>query len=314
MVSRDWVVNDPSSDTPSIVDAVYPWFTPVPGANYSSWNTNTWNGVTTGCVVPQFHISSNADANQSTWGVDPNHGNTLIAGLNGTIQRADVVSTFIEGFDDYWENATIWRARNITETGAAVAYSQTYYDYPNQRLNIVRAHSNNPFPPNLKAEAEGADFVSGGISTTHGLYRNGNISVQKTTDRFGGWNVCSTQTGQMLRWLDVPLQGTMRFKVRAATALAGRKLHFVIDGVTYPAVNMPTTGGWQIWSTIDMGQYSFAAQSRHDVRLVWDTSGVNVNWWQIKTVALPSGNSKIVAQQRQNHHRAVRAEGGTGRH
>ena len=63
MVPGDWIKNDPSSDSPGVVDAVYPWFTPVPGPVYSTWNTHTWNGVTMGTCIPQFRISSNEDKN-----------------------------------------------------------------------------------------------------------------------------------------------------------------------------------------------------------------------------------------------------------
>ena len=45
MVPGDWIKNDPSSAAPGVVDAIYPWFTPVPGPVYSTWNVNTWNGA-----------------------------------------------------------------------------------------------------------------------------------------------------------------------------------------------------------------------------------------------------------------------------
>ncbi len=243
--------------------------------------------MTTACVVPQFYISNNADPNQKTWGIDPKHGQTLVEGLRATVGRRDVALTFIEGFDDYWENATLWRAANVAADGAALGYGQTYFDYPNQRLNLVRANSNRPFPRDLKAEAESADFVTGGVGNASRTYRNGAVSIEKTTDKFGGWNVSATRSGQVLRWLEVPLQGPMRLQVRAATLLRDRKLHFVIDGKVYPSVTAPSTGGWQNWVTVDMGRYNFAPQSRHDVRLIWDNGGVNVNWWQIETISAP---------------------------
>ena len=61
MVPMEWVKIDPSSDDPKIVDAVAPWFMPVPGPHHSEWNINTWHGVTVGASVPQFRISNDAD-------------------------------------------------------------------------------------------------------------------------------------------------------------------------------------------------------------------------------------------------------------
>ena len=73
-------------------------------------------------------------------------------------------------------------------------------------------------------------------------------------------------------------------------------MHFVIDGISHPAVSIPKTGGGQTWATVDMGIYSFAYNSTHDVSLVWNTGGVSANWWQVKTIAVPDGTYKIIAQ------------------
>ena len=74
-------------------------------------------------------------------------------------------------------------------------------------------------------------------------------------------------------------------------------MHFVIDGVKYPAVAIPKTGGGQTWATVDMGAYFFAFNSYHTVSLVWDTGGVSVNWWQVRTVQLPDGLYNVVTWQ-----------------
>ena len=88
----------------------------------------------------------------------------------------------------------------------------------------------------------------------------------------------------------------MYLRVRAASPSAGHNLHFVIDGVKYPSVAIPKTGGGQIWTTVDMGAYRFAFNSYHTVSLVWDTSGVSVNWWQVQTVKIADGEYHIVLQ------------------
>jgi len=297
LVPQEWITNDPSSNASGVVDGVYPWFTPVPGPVYHDWNTNTFNGVKYGVAVPQFHISNPADGNYSTWIVNPQNGNTLANGLNNTI-GAGCALTLVEGFDDYWENTECWRAANISSTGAALGYAQTYFDYPNERINILRAHSNTPFPANLKEEAEGCDSFSGGVSGG-GVYRYGNITVQACTDTAGGWNVANTQSGQTLTWQSVPFPGSTHILLRAATTSAGKTAHFVIDGTSYPSVSIPNTGGAQTWTTVDMGSYSAAANSYHTVALVLDNGGVNVNWWQLGAATgggIANGIYKIVAK------------------
>ena len=285
MVPRDWVKNDPSSDDPAVVDAVYPWFTPVPGPVYSTWNTDTWQGVTLGTCIPQFHISANADPNAPVWIVDPRHGKTLAEGLTGTAGNEKCISTFIEGFDDYWENTTLWRARNLDENGKPLSYAQTFYDYPNQRINQVRRFSSHPFPVDLKEEAEGCDDFSGAapIPGKPNFYRNGPIAIEDTTDTYGGYDVCNGRVGETLRWQEVPIQGKVHLLVRVATPAAKGRLHFVIDGAVHPSISLPKTGGHQLWATVDMGAYRLAPHSYHTVSLVWDTPGVSVNWWQVQT-------------------------------
>ena len=240
--------------------------------------------------------------NAPIWIVDPQHGKTLTAGLNGTIGNGQCVSTFMEGFDDYWENTTLWRAANIAPDGRALGYAETYYDYPNQRINLVRRYSNNAFPVNLKEEAEGCDSFSGAASLPGkpNPYRNGSIAIEDTADVYGGYDVCRGQKGETLTWQEVPLEGTVHLLVRAAADSAGGRMHFVIDGVAHSSVRVPKTGGGQTWTTVDMGAYSFAYSSYHTVSLVWDTSGISVNWWQVQTAQLPDGIYKIVAAQDKN--------------
>ena len=67
---------------------------------------------------------------------------------------------FLEGFTDVAENAAWWRSKD-----------RTYYDYPNQRINLLRKYSNHPFPMEQRLEAEACDFcyegtVSGNMIET----------------------------------------------------------------------------------------------------------------------------------------------------
>lgn len=284
MVPEEWIKLDPSSDDPAVVDAVAPWFTPVPGPNYSDWNVHTWHGVTVGACIPQFRISNDADPNAPTWIVDPEHAQTLAKGLANTAGNARCLATFIEGFDDYWENATLWRARNIDPGGLPLGYKETGYDYPNQRLNVVRRYSRHPFPPDLREEAENCDTFSGAAprAAAPNDYRNGELAIEETSDAQGGYNVCYAQAGETLTWREVPMEGTVHLQVRVATLATDARMHFVMDGIAQKAFAVPTTGGAQEWATVEAGEWTFARGSNHTVALVIDTAGINVNWWQLR--------------------------------
>jgi hypothetical protein len=44
---------------------------------------------------------------------------------------------------------------------------------------------------------------------------------------------------------------------------------------------VPNTGGWQTYTNMDLGSYGGYSQSYHDVRLVFDNGGENINWWEL---------------------------------
>ncbi|MFZ4873668.1 DUF5010 domain-containing protein [Janthinobacterium sp. Mn2066] len=212
---------------------------------------------------------------------DPNHGKTFDTALKNTAD-AGALLTLVEGFTDFLENASVFRVRNLDEQGQPLSYQQTLYDYPNQRINILRAHSRNPFNADLKFAAAGADYfggANGGNGKTN-FYRNGNIAIEPTRDTGGGVNVGSMQNGEWLEWEHVPVKANSHFQVRIATPSVGRQMHFVIDGIAQPSQTLPSTGGWQSWTTVDFGPLGLSSDSYHTVRIVFDNGGVNFNWWK----------------------------------
>jgi hypothetical protein len=271
VANQDMLQQDTTCNNPSVVDATHRWFGP-PSDPYT---LSTFNGVKVGVAVPEFqHTGQNGF-------LDPNHGILFDNGLNNTV-GAGALLTLCEGFTDYEEDAAMFRVRNKDAAGNNLSYSQTLYDFPNQRLGLLRSHSRNPFPAQLKFEAEGCDTY-GGAAGGNGLvnfYRNGNIAIQTTTDTAGGFNVGWMQNGEWFEWQRVPLDGTPRFNIRIATPNAGRQAHLVINGVAQPVKTLPNTGGWQTWTTFDMGTAGTFNRNYNTVRIVFDNGGVNFNWWQ----------------------------------
>lgn len=221
-----------------------------------------------GVSVPAFNFVS-PTVNRV---VDPAHGQTMADNLNATV-NAGATTTLVEGFTDWGENASLWRA-------APGTYAERQYDYPNQRLNILRRYSKNPFPTDLRIQAEGADSYS---DTTAGnqwaLYRDGDLDVERSGDTDGSWNVGLIAGGEWLQWQEVPLQGTVTLKVRTAVPHDGSMLRFVIDGVAGPTITLPNTGDWQSYQTVNAGTFTFSAGSYHTVRLEMLGGSLNLNYW-----------------------------------
>jgi hypothetical protein len=272
VVPPDWLQNDPSSNNSGIVDGVQGWF-----GMSTPYTVSTFNGTKIGACAPAFNFVGNGN----NMVIDPNHGQTFDNDLANTVNQC--VLTLCEGFTDYAENCAMDRVRNLDGSGNPLSYSQTGYDYPNQRLNKLRKYSANPFPSTLKEEVENCDTF-GGASGGTGFYRNGSIKIENTSDAGGGYDVGNIQNNEWFEWQEVPVEGNVSFNVRVATTAANCKVHFVIDGSTKPSVTLPNTGGWQAWTTVNAGTFSFPSGSLHTVRLVCETGSMNVNWWQLAPV------------------------------
>ena len=259
-----------------MADAGEGWFTP-PNTPFTLQKNF---GVPIGALAPSY-----GEPGQSGY-MPANNGTTLANDLAGTV-GAGALLTLCEGFADWDETAALLRVRNLDANGNVLTYNQTFYDYPNERLDLLRKYSRNPFPGNLLFEAEGCDYYggAGGGNGKTNYFRNGNIAIQTTSDTGGGWNVGWIKSGEWLESTNVPFttSGNMSpdLLLRVASTVSTNKVHFVIDGVTEASKTLPNTGGFQTWTTFDTGAYS-ATGSYHDVRIVFENANnnVNFNWWE----------------------------------
>jgi hypothetical protein len=285
IIQHTWLERDTSLSNSGTFDAVHGWLSQVRGR---SWSLVDWNGVKTGVLVPGFKPADDPRHLDPFMGTDDS-GKMLKTGLDNTV-KAGARTTLIEGFTNAAETASVWRSN---DQGKYV-----FYQYPNQRLNIVRSYTSNPFPDTLKVEAEACDFhfdLTPGNSGGAYLYM-GDLDVVKCSDTYEGWNVTNTQANEWMEWREMPLLKESRFELRyKSTAPSSVKIS--IDHNDLPATSLPSTQG--IWTTIDIGTNALSSNGLHTVRLTIDSGSPDINYFT-RIDAGTTGLSSVLRPVKQN--------------
>ena len=109
------------------------------------------------------------------------------------------------------------------------------------------------------------------------------IQTEGTTDTGGGLNVGYADTGDWMAYFNInfPTSGNYVIEYRVASAVSGARISSDLSAGTIQlgAVNIPNTGGWQNWQTVNQtvnvnaGTYNFGIYIQN--------SGVNLNWFRI---------------------------------
>jgi hypothetical protein len=137
-----------------------------------------------------------------------------------------------------------------------------------------------PFATNQTIQAE--DFDNGGegvafhdldsINIGGSAYRAGlGADVQDMT---GGKLIGFAKSSEWLEYtLNVATAGTFTFSARVASYKAGGTFHIEVDGVNKTGtLTIPSSGGWQSWTTISKAGISLSAGT-HIVRIKMDGNG-----------------------------------------
>ncbi|MDX9749098.1 MAG: DUF5010 domain-containing protein [Paludibacter sp.] len=270
---RSWFDRDASLYNSTLIDAVHDWFS---SHNQYSWTNYSWTHrisrqvIKTGCCVPGF---SSPDDEEGRRFLDPAMGTTdnslrLKFGLDNTV-KSGAALTLVEGFTDAAEFAALWRS---TDNG-----QYRFYNYPSQRLNILRSYSRDPFPAMLKMEAEACDDYSDlTAGNSGGAYLQiGDLDVVKCTDLRGGWQVTATQAGEWLQWRDIPLLASSKFQLRYKSSDAS-SVRLEVEGFTLATTELPSTNG--LWATKELAIFSAANNTTGSVRLIIVSGSPEINY------------------------------------
>ena len=153
---------------------------------------------------------------------------------------------FLEGFTDVAENAAWWRSKD-----------RTYYDYPNQRINLLRKYGNHPFPMEQRLEAEACDFCYKG--TVSGNKIETSLTEQEMTN--------------------APEQFVVK-RCEDSKYSGGWHTNLTAEGLnTLKSISLPATGG--TWEEAEVAIYSRDTRGYADFNLIVSEGDISLNYVEI---------------------------------
>lgn len=139
--------------------------------------------------------------------------------------------------------------------------------------------------------------ISGGKSTNNGYqYRNDGVDIEICTDVSGGTNGFNVGWIEANDWMtytiNVPEAFTGPMTIRYASATGGGYLRIFLNGLSLVSpVTMPSTGGWQTWTTKSAGNVTIPAGT-HELKLQSLIGGFNLNWVEWKKTMVSVGEDQ----------------------
>lgn len=239
---------------------------------------------------------------QALDGQSDNTGNSIFLTLN---KQVDVTTLSNTGFTVKINSstATIQSITDVGDNRIKITLAQTFTDADRLRVtynaDVVKSEdatlledfsnlsvkNNLPFHFVLPTKVEAEAFIV-----------NQGLQLETTTDVDGGQNVGYTSAGDYLEYrIRVPESGAYPLQVRVACFSAAGKLKFSqrdVNGaeLNSTTVDVPVTGGWQTWTTVD-GNINLTAGAGI-LRVTILTPEFNINWFDFGTPDIISGNEE----------------------
>ncbi|WP_436933463.1 carbohydrate-binding protein [Halovenus amylolytica] len=134
------------------------------------------------------------------------------------------------------------------------------------------------------------DFDTGGEGVAYhdtsdgnkgGAYRDTDVDIQEADDVSGDYNLAWIRAGEWWEYtVDVPSEGDYDLAARIAGKNA-TSLDVIVDGSEVATMEVPDTGDWQEWTTVDGGTVTLQA-GRQTIRLEANGDDFNLNWFSLK--------------------------------
>lgn len=178
---------------------------------------------------------------------------------------------------------------DISSLRVQAGYSVTLYQNDNFTGNsITKTADDNCLVNDGFNDTTSSIIVSttGGFNTliqAENYFANNGVMTEATTDTGGGLNVGSIDTNDWMAYnnITIPTSGTYTIEYRVASPSGGRlSADLNGGGIILGELAIPSTGGWQNWTTIshtvniNAGTYNFGVFAK--------AGGWNLNWIRIK--------------------------------
>jgi hypothetical protein len=143
----------------------------------------------------------------------------------------------------------------------------------------------------LPAKIEAEEYDLGGEGTAYhditagnkfDVVRTEDVDIETCADTGGGFSLGDLQTSEWVEYtVSSSAANTYDIDFRVASAMAGSKFHFEMDGVDITgSISVPNSGGWQIWATLQKKNILIPAGS-HIMRLAVESEYFNLNYVNI---------------------------------
>jgi endoglucanase len=128
--------------------------------------------------------------------------------------------------------------------------------------------------------------TGGGTWNSGSLYRNDGVDIEACSDfPSNGYDVAWIENGEFLTFtVNVQTAGTYNINMRMAANGSTGKVRLRWDALfSTDQISVPSTGGWQSWQTMSLGQYQLEA-GIHTTTLYFYNGGFNVNYLEFVKV------------------------------
>jgi beta-glucanase (GH16 family) len=166
-----------------------------------------------------------------------------------------------------WQN---WQTVSLSATlNAGAQQIAVVAPVGGYNLNWLEVSAEPFVPTNIAVEAEDYTMMNG-------------IDLEACSDVGGGQNVGWIDTGDWMVWdVDIPEAGSyvVSYRVASPNSTGVIQLEQAGGGTVFGTVNVPGTGGWQTWQTVDHTVNLNAGAQQ--IAIYAAGGGFNINWFQI---------------------------------
>jgi len=144
-----------------------------------------------------------------------------------------------------------------------------------------------PYTDHELSQIEAEDFDTGGEGVAYhdtsdgnkgGAYRDTDVDIEEADDESGQYNLAWIREDE---WWEYTVEVPEGSEYDLTARLAGKNattLDVAVDGSHLATIDVPDTGDWQEWTTVEAGSVSLSAGT-HTIRLTANGDDFNINWF-----------------------------------